>query len=76
MLYRVTIRAKFSDILAQAVATQALSHVIGLASIRTAITGNAQWERTNKFKSIQSYRQALISTKEEITIGLSLFILQ
>jgi len=74
MLYRVTIRAKFSDILAQAVATQALSHVIGLASIRTAITGNAQWERTNKFKSIQSYRQALISTKEEITIGLSLFI--
>ena len=74
LLYRVTVRAKFTEILAQAIAAGALSHVIGIASIRTAITGNAQWERTNKFKSKQSYLQALISTKEELIIGMLLLV--
>lgn len=74
LLYRSTVHAKLSDILAQAVATTALSHVIAIASLRTAITGSAKWERTNKFKSTQSYVTALVSTKEEMIIGFSLLV--
>ena len=74
LLYRVTIKASIFDILAQAVATLALSHVIFLSALRTAITGNANWDRTSKFKSNQSYVAALQSTKEEIAIGSSLLL--
>jgi cellulose synthase/poly-beta-1,6-N-acetylglucosamine synthase-like glycosyltransferase len=72
VMYRVTVKAKLSDIIGQALAAQALGHVIIHAALRTAITGNAAWNRTNKFKSAQSYFVALWQTKEEIIIGLSL----
>lgn len=72
VMYRVTVKAKFSDIIGQALATKALSHVIVHAAFRTAITGNATWDRTNKFKSAQSYFVALWQTKEEIVISISL----
>ena len=69
LLYRVTINATVKDIFAQSVASQALSHVIHHAAFSTMLTGSAAWNRTNKFKSIQSYRSALFSTKEELSIG-------
>jgi cellulose synthase/poly-beta-1,6-N-acetylglucosamine synthase-like glycosyltransferase len=74
LLYRVTVKASVVDMLGQAVATMALSHVIFHSALLTAITGNANWNRTNKFKSSQSYLPALIATKEEICIGLVLLI--
>jgi cellulose synthase/poly-beta-1,6-N-acetylglucosamine synthase-like glycosyltransferase len=74
LLYRVTVRATVKDIIGQTIAAKALSHVIYHAAFRTIITGNAAWKRTNKFKSIQSYLSALISTKEEFVIGLSLLV--
>ncbi len=72
VMYRVTVRAKISDIIGQALAAKALGHVIVHAALRTALTGNAAWNRTNKFKASQSYTVALWQTKEEIVIGLSL----
>ncbi len=74
LLYRVTIRAKLTDILAQTVATTALSHVIAISALKTALTGSAKWNRTNKFKSTQSYVYAFSSTKEEFIIGFSLLV--
>ena len=72
VMYRATVNATFSEIIGQAVAAKALSHVVFYASLRTAITRSAAWNRTNKFKSTQSYMSALMSTKEELLIGLSL----
>ena len=72
VMYRVTVKANFFDIIGQAVAAKALGHVIIHSALRTAITGNAAWNRTNKFKSTQSYFAALWQTKEEIIISLSL----
>lgn len=69
LLYKVTIKATVKDIIAQTVASQALSHVIHHAALSTMLTGNAAWNRTNKFKTIQSYKSALLSTKEELFIG-------
>lgn len=72
LMYRVTVKATVIDIISLTIAAQALSHVISQAALRTAITGSAQWNRTNKFKSTQSYRTALFATKEETIIGLCL----
>ncbi len=52
LMYRVTVKAKFIDIIGQTIATKALSHVIVLAALRTTLTGKADWNRTNKFKSV------------------------
>jgi cellulose synthase/poly-beta-1,6-N-acetylglucosamine synthase-like glycosyltransferase len=72
LLYRVTVKATIREIIGQAIAAHALYHVIFHAALRTAITGSAAWSRTSKFKSTQSYVTAVLSTKEEITIGLCL----
>lgn len=72
VMYRVTVKAKLGDIIGQALAAKALGHVIVHAALRTALTGNADWNRTNKFKSSQSYLVALRQTKEEMVISLSL----
>jgi len=74
MLYRVTVNATSLEILGQAIATKALSHVVSYAAIRTAVTGSAEWSRTSKFKSSESYWAALYSTKEETLIGLTLLV--
>ena len=74
LLYRVTIKATLKDIFAQSIALLALSHVIHQAALSTMLTGNAAWNRTNKFKTIQSYRSALLSTKEELSIGFLLLL--
>jgi cellulose synthase/poly-beta-1,6-N-acetylglucosamine synthase-like glycosyltransferase len=74
LLYRVTLRATIMDILAQSIAASALTHVVYLSSIRTAISGNAKWTRTSKFRSSQSYADAIHSTLEETTIALLLFV--
>ena len=73
LLYRVSLGARIRDILSQSIAASALTHVIYLSSIRTAITGNAKWTRTSKFKSSQSYKHALQSTKEELAVSFLLF---
>ncbi len=72
LMYRVTVKAKLFDIVGQAFVATALSHVIVHSALRTALTGNADWNRTNKFKTAQSYLVALWQTKEEIVIGLFL----
>jgi len=72
LLYQITVKATLKQIAEQALATKALSHVVAHASLRTALTGQAKWTRTSKFRSDQSYLAALYSTKEEITIGLLL----
>lgn len=72
LIYKITLRASIMDIFAQSIAAAALSHVIYLASIKTAITGNAKWDRTNKFKTNQTYLNALVSAKEELIISLLL----
>ncbi len=72
LLYRLTLGAKVRDIFFQSIAASALTHVVYLSSIRTAITGNARWTRTSKFKSSQSYMRALYSTMEELIIALLL----
>ena len=74
LLYRVTIKATIKDIFAQSIASQALSHVIHHAALSTMLTGSAVWNRTNKFKTIQSYKSALLSTKEELIIGSLIFL--
>lgn len=74
LLYRVTVKATMGQIIGQAIATKALSHVIAHAALRTTLTGSAQWNRTSKFKSTQSYTAALYSTKEEIAIGMILLV--
>jgi K+-sensing histidine kinase KdpD len=74
LLYRVTVKATVRDIVAQSIASQALSHVIHHAALSTLLTGSAAWNRTNKFKSVQSYRSALLSTKEEFLIGSLLLL--
>lgn len=74
LMYRATVKTKFIDILGQALAVKALGHVIVHSALRTALTGNAAWDRTSKFKTAQSYPTALRQTKEEIVIGVSLAI--
>ncbi len=74
VMYKVTLKAKLIDILGQSLAAKALGHVIVHSALRTAITGNAAWNRTSKFKAAQSYSHALWQTKEEMLIGLSLAI--
>lgn len=74
LMYRATVKAKFVDILGQALAAKALGHVVIHAALRTALTGNADWNRTSKFKSAQSYLMALWQTKEEIIIGFCLAV--
>lgn len=74
MLYKTTIKATVRDIFAQTIATQALSHVIHHAALSTLLSGSAAWNRTNKFKSVQTYLSALASTKEETIIGSLLLV--
>ena len=73
LLYRVSLGARIRDILAQSIAASALTHVVYLSSIRTAITGNAKWTRTSKFRSTESYKHAIQSTKEEFAVSFLLF---
>ncbi len=74
LLYRVTIKATIPEMIGQAIAGKALSHVIFHSALRTTITGNAKWNRTSKFKATQSYFSALDSTKEEIILGITLLV--
>ncbi len=71
-MYRSVIKAKFSEIVGQIITSKALSHTIYYSAFKTMLTGNAAWNRTNKFKSKHSYRAALYSTKEEAYIGAAL----
>ncbi len=74
MMYKSIIKAKFWEIAGQIFASKALSHTIHYSAFRTTLTGNAAWNRTNKFKSKYSYLAALFTTKEELLIGLAITI--
>jgi len=54
LLYRVTVRANFRDIIGQGIAAKALSHTIHQAAFRTSLKVIAARNRTSKFKSHQS----------------------
>jgi cellulose synthase/poly-beta-1,6-N-acetylglucosamine synthase-like glycosyltransferase len=69
LMYKATINPTIKELLGKYLASKALAHVITYAAIRTIFTGNAQWTRTNKFKSEHSYKSALYATKEELGIG-------
>lgn len=72
LMYKVTINPSLKDLLGKYLAGKALVHVITYAAFRTLVTGNAKWNRTNKFKSEVSYKSALYATKEETIIGIFL----
>lgn len=72
LLYKVSLGASIKDIFAQSIAASALTHVVYLSSLRTALTGSAKWTRTSKFKSSLSYLSALHSTLEELTLAIAL----
>lgn len=70
LMFKATIRPRVRDIIYQLIAAKALGHVIRHSAFRTALTGSAKWNRTNKFKSRHSYLAALYATKEEIVLGI------
>ncbi len=72
LMYKATIKPTFWEIIGQLFAGKSLSHVIHYAAFRTSLTGNAVWNRTNKFKAKHSYAAALYAAKEEIVAGLIL----
>ncbi len=77
LMFKLRLSSGFKQYLAFLFASRALGHVIYYSAFRTLLTGNAQWVRTDKFKSEPSYRAALYNTKDEIMLGciLLLFIL-
>ena len=72
LLYKATINPSIWEMVGSFMAIKALSPTISYSAFRTSLTGNAAWNRTNKFKSKYSYAAALLSTKEELGIGLLL----
>jgi cellulose synthase/poly-beta-1,6-N-acetylglucosamine synthase-like glycosyltransferase len=74
LVYKKTTNPSFWEIAGQLLAYKALSHVITYSAFRTFLTGDAQWVRTNKFRSRPSYTSAILSTKTELALGLSILI--
>jgi cellulose synthase/poly-beta-1,6-N-acetylglucosamine synthase-like glycosyltransferase len=72
LMYMVTIQPSMTDLIGKFIASRALSHVITLSAFKSLFMGEAKWNRTNKFKAKHSYITALISTKDELFIGLLL----
>ncbi len=72
LLYKATINPSIWEMIGSIIAVKALSPTIYYSAFRTSLTGNAAWNRTNKFKSKYSYTAAVFSTKEELCIGLIL----
>lgn len=72
LMYRATIRPNLFEMIGKSIAAKGLSHTIYHSALRTCLTGNAEWNRTSKFKSKHSYAAALLATKEEMVIGFSL----
>lgn len=76
VLNKATVAPKLWEIIAQLFAAKALCHTIVRSAFRTTLTGNADWVRTNKFKTKHSYAAALYNTKDEIVAGtvMALFV--
>jgi cellulose synthase/poly-beta-1,6-N-acetylglucosamine synthase-like glycosyltransferase len=72
LVNKAIINPSLLEVIGKTIASKALSYVIILSSFRTLLTGNAAWNRTNKFKSLHSYSGALYSTKEEIILGIAM----
>ncbi len=74
LLYRATIRPSFWQLMGGMIAGKSLQHIVSYSAFRTAITGDAAWKRTNKFKTKFSFSLGLMSAKDELIIGLILIV--
>jgi len=69
LIYKVTIKPNFWQLIGGMFAGKALQHTISYSALRTVLTGNATWNRTNKFKSSYSISAGIFSVLEELIIG-------
>ena len=70
--YRVVLRSSFKGMLLALLAHKSLSHAMNFAALTAMVRGTQEWRRTNKFKRSQTLVTSLLSTRYEISIGLSL----
>jgi len=69
LVHRTVIKPSLKEYFGKVLAEKALHHTVTLSALKTLITGNAKWKRTNKFKENYSVLNALASTKEELFLG-------
>ena len=69
LVHRTVIKPSLKEYFGKVLAEKALHHTVTLSALKTLITGNAKWKRTNKFKENYSVFNALASTKEELFLG-------
>lgn len=72
--YKIAINTSLKDFLAQMLASKALTHIITYSAFHTLLTGKGTWNRTSKFKEKNSLVSSILSAKDELIIGLSLFL--
>lgn len=73
-LYRSRVKVNFRQTLAAAIAGLALSHTVGLATIKGMFTDNMPFVRTPKCADPSMFRQALAAVQEELLIALSMVL--
>ncbi len=70
--YYVVLRSSLSDMLMALLAHKSLSHVMDFAALTAMVRGKQEWRRTNKFKRSQTFIGSLLSTRNELLIGVVL----
>ncbi len=70
--YRVILRTTVHHMMLGLLAHRALSHSVNMSALTTAIDSRQPWRRTNKFSQEQTVLSSLVSTRNEIMIGVFL----
>lgn len=73
-LYRSRVKANLRQTLAAAVAGLALSHTVGLATLKGLFTDNQPFVRTPKCAKPSAWREALVAVREELLMLVSLVV--
>jgi len=73
-LYRSRVKANLRQTLAAAIAGLALSHTVGLATLKGLFTDNQPFVRTPKCAKPSAWREALVAVREELLMLISLLV--
>jgi cellulose synthase/poly-beta-1,6-N-acetylglucosamine synthase-like glycosyltransferase len=72
LLYKVTLGCSLKDMVGAMFASRSLTHIISIATLKAIFTRKIPWLRTDKFRSLPLGFSAILSTKAETIMGLSL----
>jgi len=73
-LYRSRVKANLRQTLAAAIAGLALSHTVGIATIKGLFTDDQPFIRTPKCAKPSAWRDALVAVREELAMLVSLLV--